>query len=122
MTDRNQDSTRQGEGNRHDNHVHPIAGDWFAITGEAVTLENWIRRVHRDDVARVATAWIHAQKTRRMDVEFRLLDRKGQYVWVRDEARKVGAVWVATLQRVERKDEEHACSSAMCYCGVSNVC
>jgi hypothetical protein len=93
--------------------------DWRAITGDSP--RNWHRRTHPDDVVRVATAWVHARKTRRFSEKYRLLDSTGAYVWVRVEAIDVYG-WQLTIDRVTHDDEEHVCLPGLCYCGLASVC
>jgi hypothetical protein len=96
-----------------------FADEWRAITGEPY--QNWLSRIHPDDVVRVITAWVHARKTKRFSEKYRLRDTSGMYVWVRIEAINVYG-WQVTIARIAHEDSEHVCFPGQCYCGLASVC
>jgi hypothetical protein len=87
------------------------AGDWFSdyeyITGEPFSVSSLLRRVHSDDIRALIREWVRAETTGRLRVEYRILNRGGEYVQVRGDVRRVGDrpdQWVGTMRIIGRKD------------------
>lgn len=89
--------------------------DWRRITGEPVDPRSWFRRVHPDDVGRI----IHAVQFDRFCEEYRLLDSRNRYVWVRGEYVRLGPDdWRGSVTVIQRDDRPHLCTQDGCVCAV----
>lgn len=102
-----------------DGRVERVSPRWAEMTGtepSAALGDQWIKKLHPDDVAATAAAWRNAVETKSpIDVEYRLATSNTEYRWVRARAvarlDPLGRVvrWYGTLEDVhDRKLAEHA--------------
>jgi diguanylate cyclase (GGDEF)-like protein/PAS domain S-box-containing protein len=103
----------------HDGRVERVSPRWTEMTGADPTAalgNQWIERLHPDDVSDTATAWRNSIGTKLpIDVEYRLKTCNAGYRWVRSRAVArldgLGRVvrWYGTLEDIhDRKLAEHA--------------
>jgi diguanylate cyclase (GGDEF)-like protein/PAS domain S-box-containing protein len=102
-----------------DGSIERVSPRWAEMTGadpSAALGDQWLGRLHPDDVADTAKAWRKAVKTKLpIDIEYRLKTCNAGYRWVRSRAvarlADSGQVvrWYGTLEDVhDRKLAEHA--------------
>ena len=102
-----------------DGKVERVSPRWTEMTGSdpsAALGEQWIKRLHPDDVADTVAAWqTSVETTLPIDIEYRLKTCSAGYRWVRSRAvarlDDLGRVvrWYGTLEDVhDRKLAEHA--------------
>jgi PAS domain S-box-containing protein len=96
-----------------------IDSRWLALVGlslEQVIGDKWLQVVHPDDEGKTRRAWAHSVRTgQALDVEYRIRDVSGSYIWVcsravpRHDAEKRILKWYGTTENIEgRKETEFA--------------
>ncbi|MEG3166913.1 EAL domain-containing protein [Sphingomonas sp. LB3N6] len=102
-----------------DGSVERVSPRWAEMTGadrSAALGDQWLKHLHRDDVAETVKAWKKTLETKLpIDIEYRLKTRNAGYRWVRSRAVArldcSGSVvrWYGTLEDIhDRKLAEHA--------------
>ncbi|MBJ6123771.1 EAL domain-containing protein [Sphingomonas sp. BT553] len=102
-----------------DGMIERVNPRWAEITGADLCTalgEQWIEKLHPDDVANATAAWMASVKTKvPVDIEYRLSTHDGGHRWVRARASarldEQGDVvrWYGTLEDInDRKLTEHA--------------
>jgi PAS domain S-box-containing protein len=92
---------------------------WLTLVGlspEQVIGDKWFQVVHPDDEEKLRKAWAHSMRTgQALDVEYRIRDVSGSYIWVcsravpRHDADKRILKWYGTTENIEgRKEAEFA--------------
>lgn len=70
--------------------VIEIGPEWVHVSGRPITQargHGWADSVHPDDLAQTRSKWAAAQRSKtRLDMEYRLLNGKGEYRWYRCRA------------------------------------
>lgn len=73
---------------------------WRRITGEPYSTASLIRSTHRDDLRKVVRALVTAERTKRLDVAYRVRDASGQYTKVRWASLFLFGDWVGVIEPV----------------------
>lgn len=86
--------------------AHDWQDDLSEIIGEPFSFQSVLLRVHQSDVPRIVAEWVRATiRTSVLDVEYRIRDRRGDYVRVRARINRLldenwQPSWTGAVRRV----------------------